>query len=162
MTLNLSRHPHQQVPRKHRTERAFGHVGTCGGGRASAVGPRRCSFPRSSAPGPFPSWLSACGPTATTAGEGAAEAAGARAAPTLRGADAPGGGEAARGARAGTAGPRGAQTAPEGAPEPAVRPWGAGHLLLGLLSESRCLLFLKLLFSPIQEVKRTALAMPTR
>lgn len=41
MTLNccLSRHPHQQVPQEHRTERAFGHEGTCGEGRASAVGP---------------------------------------------------------------------------------------------------------------------------
>lgn len=40
-------------------------------------------------------------PTATEAGEGAAEAAGAGAAPALRGADAAGGGAAARGARAG-------------------------------------------------------------
>lgn len=61
---------------------------------------------------------------------------------------------------------RSPQMAPVGAPAPAVhpsvRPWGVGHLLLGLLSLSRFLLFLKLLFSPIQEVKRTALAMPPR
>lgn len=39
--------------------------------------------------------------------------------------------------------------------------WGVGHLLLGLLSLSRFLLFLKQLFLPIQEVKCTTLAMPT-
>lgn len=63
------------------------------------------AFPTPPHQPPLPSWLSACGPTATAAGEGAAEAAGERAAPALRGADAPGGGEEARGARAGTAGP---------------------------------------------------------
>lgn len=76
--------------------------------------PRFCTFPCWLPDPPrqhllylTPSGLSACCPTATEAREGAAEAARAGAAPPLRGADAPGGGEAACGTRAGTAGTRG-------------------------------------------------------
>ena len=98
-------------------------------------------------------------PTATKAREGAAETAREGAAQTLWGADAPGGGEAARRARAGTAGTWEPYRWPR-VNTSTSRLWAVGHLLLGLLVLSRFLLLLQQLFSPIQEVKCTTLAKP--
>lgn len=104
-------------------------------------------------------------PTATKAGEGASEAAGAGTASTLWRADAPGGGEEARRARAGTGrwknyepttGPMGTAASGSSGVWDMVSKYGTwyGTVLLWLL------LFLKWQFLPIQTVKCTVWQRP--